>query len=365
MPIEQYPAATTTPASTLSDFSSRLVVAENSLANVNTRYGFRNNIRNGDMSIWQRGAGPFTGSSGHSADGWRYAPFDGTVTYTRVTPTSTPDVMGAPYIMQVAVSGQTSASASANLFQRMENVWSYAGKPATVSFTAWAASGTPKIAAVVAVNGGTGASAATSQQIGTVTIGTTPTRYSMTMNVASWAGLTLGTPGTEFLNLLFYFSGGSSNADAQGIGIQNNTFNITDIQFESGTQATPFERLPRQIQLAWCQRYLARFTGVGSNAEVGAGMSTSASLFRVNVSLAVPLRALPTVTLGGTVALVSGGPGSVGSTTVSSISAVYWVPNSCNILLECVPAISLTPGYPVFVATNATSSDFLQLSAEQ
>ena len=222
--------------------------------------GFRNVIRNGDCSIAQRGNGPFSGLA-YTMDGWRLSYSGGTVSVNRV-----PAVAGeASARGTMTVSGQSAAGDHAQVLFLVEDVNTLSGKTVTLSFDAWASSGTPKIGVELQQYFGTGGTPSATQNThaGAITISTTRTRYSTTFTVPSVAGASLGTNGNHCLTLGFWVSAGSNFLSRAGIGIQSGTFNITDVQLEAGAAATAFERLPVQQQLAWCQRYFQRY-GVGN-----------------------------------------------------------------------------------------------------
>lgn len=213
--------------------------------------GFRNVIRNGDMSIAQRGNGPFTAVV--SLDGYSQSWSGGSCSTSRVNQAVG---AGSPFLA-ATVSGQSLVAHFFVISMAVENVQTLSGQTVTFSFDAKAASGTPKIGLELEQYYGVGGSGYPRMNPGTVTLSTTKTRYSVTFTVPPATG-TIGTAG-DCLYLRFWLSAGADYASrASSIGIQNNTFSITDVQLEEGTVATPFERLPIQQQLAWCQRYFQR-----------------------------------------------------------------------------------------------------------
>jgi Collagen triple helix repeat (20 copies)/BppU N-terminal domain len=255
--------------------------------------GHRNVLRNGDMQIAQRGNGPFSGSE-YTIDGWIQEKTGGTVNVTRVVPASG---LGSPQYV-CAVSGQSAAADGCLVEQYIEDVETFSGKTVTLSFTARALSGTPKIGIETDQYFGTGGSPSSSVYLarGTVTLSTTMTRYSMTFPVASISSKVKGSNNDHSLGVRLWLSAGTSNAThASSIGIQNNTFYITDVQLEEGPVATPFERLPIQQQLAWCQRYFCIFGDPLVNVTLGPtyAISTTASL--VSFKFPVEMRAVPTM----------------------------------------------------------------------
>ena len=216
--------------------------------------GFRNVLRNGDMQIAQRGNGPWT-ANGYTVDGWSLQGSGGTRTATRTVATVT-----GPNWLSCAITGQSAANDYALIQGNIESVLTLNGQQATVSFIAKAASGTPKIGLEIYQNFGSGGSPSTdtATAIGTVILSTVATKYTVTFTVPSVSGATLGTNGNHYAGIVFWISAGTAFASRAPIGIQNNTFSITDVQLEAGSAATAFERLPVQQQLAWCQRYFFR-----------------------------------------------------------------------------------------------------------
>lgn len=256
----------------------------------------RNVIRNGDMSIWQRGAGSFT-AQGYCADGWLKEHAGGTVSVGRTY--LAPNVLSATrYALTATVAGQAAATDYAIIGQRIEQVETLAGKQVTISFIANATSAAKVALEALQVFGTGGApSAVVTTPLGVVPIGTAKARYAVTVTIPSIVGKSLGANGDDYLAIRLYLSGGASTG-AQGIGIQNLTFDVTDFQVEEGPVATPFERLPYQQQLAWCQRYFYRFIPNTSSGQYGFGVA-SGGVGRVGWRHPVQMRAVPTVTFVG------------------------------------------------------------------
>lgn len=264
---------------------------------------FRNGFRNGDFTILQRGASGFaTTGDVRTADGWNVFSVGGTATPSIVSNSLAADqgTDGAFNSEQVITAGQAAVGDQTQLYQRIESVRRFAGKQVTVSFRAKASAGTPKIGVEASQIFGAGGapSAQVNTAAGAITISTVSTRYSITFTVPSIAGKTLGTDGTDNLQITFWLSAGTTNAArASNIGIQNATITITDIQIEEGSVATAFERLPQQVQLAWCQRYYYQST------MFALGMCWGATSFGgCTQDLPVNMRATPTLTVVGAAA---------------------------------------------------------------
>jgi hypothetical protein len=267
----------------------------------------RNKIINGDFRINQRAFTSTTTSSTYGFDRWLMSSSDGTTTYS--TQTFTPGTApvsgyeGATFARLVST-GQTLASAESTLQTRLESVRTCAGETVIVSFWAKAATGTPKIAAELRQNFGTGGSPSATLSIpsGSVTIGTTWQRYSITASVTALTGKTIGTTTDGFFSLVLFTSAGSDlNTRASSIGIQSNTFDIWGVQIESastGSTASPFQTASGSIggELELCQRYFQTFPSNSTNNAAAIGQfntTTSARLFR---QLPVTMRAAGTAT---------------------------------------------------------------------
>ena len=147
------------------------------------------------------------------------------------------------------------------------------------------------------------------------TIGTSWARYTFTIPAASstqidndnslecsvnfWlhAGATYSS-GTMSATL-----GAITNANrAVGIGSifasTDNEIEITGIQLEVGSQATPFEHRSFGEELALCQRYYFQVNGIGSEyATMGAGQMYQTTTFLGHFQTPVPMRTRPSFSL--------------------------------------------------------------------
>jgi hypothetical protein len=187
---------------------------------------------------------------------------------------------------------RTAANTSTNdLFigQSMESLNSipFAGQTVTLSFYARAGANYSSSGSALAVRlysgTGTDQSGLGSGFTGTATpisssqvITTSWVRYSFSAAISSSA--------TQLQFLAFYTPVGTAGAA--------DNVDITGIQLEVGSQATPFTRAGGTIQgeLAACQRYYERITSQSSNARLGAGIASGLTAFNPTIYFAVTKR---------------------------------------------------------------------------
>lgn len=252
----------------------------------------RNWINNPLMTVQQRGAGPFT-TSVYTADRWSASLNTDTISITLVSVSDTARSQVGDedftFALSNAFTGNAAAAAYDEIFQRMENVRQLSGKTVTVSF--WAnASSALKVGVSMDQNWGTGGSpsAAISGAGVAITLSTTWTRYSATFALGSSSGKTLGSNNDSSTQLNFWYSSGATQATRAGsIGVQNGTINISGVQVEIGSIATPLEKLGAQTLLADCQRFY--FSGSFQQF----GYATAATAIGGTLAMPVTMRASP------------------------------------------------------------------------
>jgi len=256
-----------------------------------------NYIINGAFEINQRNLTSTT-ATGYGFDRWFFTSAGGTTTHSTQSSAAgagpTPD--SPANFARTVTTGQSASSDLAYIAQRVEGVRTLAGKTVTVSFWAKAASAGARVSVELNQWFGAGGSSEINTPSGSISISTSWARYSVTMNVPSIFGRTIGT--TDFLNVILWFSAGSTFATrSSSIGLQNNTFDVWGVQLEEGTVATPFRRNANSIQgeLAACQRYFVAFPVNSyfiSNPYFAVNLSGGPQL--PMTPLPVPMRVAPT-----------------------------------------------------------------------
>jgi hypothetical protein len=248
----------------------------------------KNYLINGAFDFWQRGT-TFTSPPNwtYSADRWLVGAFSGaigSVTQQALTPGEIPDFDGA-YFIRIA----TGTATDLDIIQKIEDVRKMAGKTVTLSF--WTRTSTATNAsfdyAEFAQNfgsGGSGTVATGHNSVSNGTWGTSWTRCFVTFNVPSISGKTIG-----------------ANSHIQLRIDINNSFSgnwdITGVQIELGSTATPFSRAAGNIQgeLAACQRYsYPRLNSTTNYPFFGNAIATSSTNAIGVLSLPVPMRVYPT-----------------------------------------------------------------------
>ena len=247
-----------------------------------------NAIINGAFDIWQRGTSfSNPASSAFNADRWHYS-YDGTgatrtVSQQTFTPGTAP-VSGyeGAYFLRHDLSAAGSGNTTNVLNHKIEDVRTFAGQTATLSF--WAkANATRSVSPYLIQNFGSGGSSSVNNGGSAISIGTSWARYSLTVSMASIAGKTIGTG--SFVHL--YIDIGAGGAF---------TFDIWGVQLESGSTATPFKRNASNIQgeLAACQRYYYRITADTAYGHFGGNFAASSTSLAASISLPVTMRVVPT-----------------------------------------------------------------------
>jgi hypothetical protein len=256
---------------------------------------FRNKIINGNFDVWQRATSQ-TSSGYGSADRWTCFHDGSTKTVSRQTfalgQTDVPN--NSKYFMRHVVTSVPGAGNYVIMDQRIEGVETLSSKTITLSF--WArADASKNIAVEFQQNFGTGESPSTSVLgIGSqlVALTTSWTRYTVTVDIPSVSGKTLGTDSNDNMRIRFWFDAGSNyNAVAASLGQQSGTFDLAQIQIEEGSVATPFEQRPIGMELSLCQRYYEE----GRISQSGYNITTSSTF--ASIPFMVSKRTSPTVTL--------------------------------------------------------------------
>jgi len=210
---------------------------------------FRNKIINGDFNIWQRGTSfTNTANAGYTADRWlTNVGTGGTIVTSQqsFTPGTAP-VAGyeAPFFLRLNRS--TTGSGTSYFVHRIEDVRTFAGQTVTLSFWAKASSAYTFDAGDVYAYRNYGTGGSTAEGVGTfgaAILSTSWQRFSLTLNVPSVSGKTIGA--SSYLEIAFSFPTSKSTF----------TIDLWGVQVEAGPAPTPFEIRPAQTELALCQRY--------------------------------------------------------------------------------------------------------------
>jgi hypothetical protein len=216
--------------------------------------GFRNKIINGGFEVWQRGGtGGYSPTAGamEGADRWFtwWNGTGGTRSVSRSTfalgQTAVPD--NPKYHMTINTSVIGSGQSVTDFWQKVENVNTFAGQTATLSFWFKSTSAATQASPFITQNFGTGGSPSTAVDtfLTTVSVSSanTWTRYSATITLPSISGKTLGTSGDHIMIGIRFLTSVACTID------------LSSVQLEQGSVATPFEQRPIGTELALCQRY--------------------------------------------------------------------------------------------------------------
>ena len=257
--------------------------------------GRRNLIINGAMQVWQRGTSATGVGSGsgtyETADRWKFIldPATTVDSYQQAFTLGQTDVPGEPeFYLESDVTASTGASTYYILAQHIEDVRSLAGQTATLSFWAKSSVGGNKVGIEFNQSFGGGSTRVTSVARDSVTLSTSWQKFSVTVDISSISGKTIGATSNSYLELYLWCSAGTDfDFRSSETGLQTGQFDFALIQLELGETATPFEHRSSGEELALCQRYY----------EIVGMTVTTVGQFDNAVSYAVTKRATPTLSV--------------------------------------------------------------------
>ncbi len=289
------------------------------------RAGRRNLIINGDMRIWQRSSGSaVTGATGlkFGPDRWMFEEGCANLVTTLTRSTDTPYDQGFRYSFQLSPSQVESALDAGDFAQYMYFVEGYDfapaqwgtinAKPCTFSFWFKTNMGGEHYVSFSSSSGVDTWSTSIRSTINvwehhviTVPPPMTGTwNYEIGRGVEIRIGLMRSGTVTEANSGQWYHGGTNYDgfADAHSDWAFNTAHNayLTGVQFEIGSQATPFEHRSYGEELVLCQRYFWRLDNASNAAgaqwlyKIGHGGNDGYR--RVTVNHPVPMRGSPSVT---------------------------------------------------------------------
>jgi hypothetical protein len=340
---------------------------DTSVWNVGYGQGGKNKIINGDLSVNQRSFTTGTGTANFSFDRWFTSYAGGTTTTTSENFTAgAAPVVGyeSKNFVQLASTGQTSASHYVYILQKVEDVRTFANQTVTVSVYAKATSGTPNIGVSIAQNFGSGGSSQVITSPAIKAITSSWARYSFTVNVPSISGKTIGT--SSFLEVGFFTSCGTS-VSASGypaVGLQNATIGFWGMQVEYGSKATPFQTASGgsiQGELAMCQRYYVRYGTTSTGKKYGTGAFVSSTLGYAIVIFPTEMRVAPT-------SFDFAGTNGIYDFGADRVATALSVDSGSNNPKNTIVAITVASGgvqyRPFFFNATGDSSAYIAFSAE-
>jgi hypothetical protein len=354
-----------------------LNVASNAISAVNS-LGFRNRIINGNMVIDQRNNGAsvnITAGNAYPVD--RFVVAAATTTFTVQRGTAAP----GGFTNSLQVTNGTGASPSAAQFngvvQEIEGFniadlgWGTANA-STVTLSFWVRSSVTGTYA-----GRLGNATDTRVYVFTYTISAANTWEYKTITVVGDTTGTWNTNNTRGIQLIFDLGSGSNLNGTAGVwGTSNSTrasgsvnwtatssatFNITGVQLEAGSVATPFEQIDYGRELIMCQRYFQRWdSSADAFARVCVGACYVTNGFVGVFNLPVTMRSTPTLasaSAGSTFRVLLGGSAFAASAVTLSESN----PSTIGFNLTITGG---TSGHGGWSSANNSTAAFLNFSSE-
>lgn len=310
----------------------------------------KNAIINGGFDIWQRGTS-FTALGVYTADRWYYSNFTSTGrTITRQLTNDSVNLPNIQYCLRAQRDSGNALTGTIAISQSLETVNSipFAGKTITGSFYARRGANFSSSSNLLSVAIVSGTGTDQNQQVGytgTVNVAGGDVALTTTWQRFTFTG-TVPTTATELAFVLYYAPTGTAGA--------NDYFEITGVQLELGSVATPFSRAGGSIggELSLCERYYQILTGAmcsGSNSTtVYSGLN-----FRTQ------MRTAPTVALSAAMVITDAGADYTQSS--ANIGIVANRANSFGAQITMANFSSITTHRPY--STTITASQ-IQLSAE-
>ena len=360
--------------------ASTLSVNGNNISAVNS-LGFRNRIINGNMVIDQRNAGASvtvnTGGAFYPVDRFRFSGVSSSGVFTAQQITDAPT--GFTNSVRVTVTTIDSSLSGSDLyyaaqfiegFNTADLAWGSASA-ATVTLSFWAKSSVTGTFGGALSNNGVNRSypftytinAANTWEQKTVTIagdttGTWATDNNTGIRIYWGLGVASGFAGTagSWAASQLLSATGATNLMATNAA----TWQITGVQLEAGSVASPFERRDYGRELIMCQRYYWRESNAGGGFIWSSGYLATGSIYRGYKAFPTAMRAAPTFgfSTASNAMVINSGGGNYNITTFGGVLGTQ----SANI--EFNMSTSGTGGNGAVVYGVNSNAAYIDFSAE-
>ena len=328
--------------------------------------GFRNRIINGDMRIDQRNAGAsisLLSASGYAVDRWHTVAFGGAAggfSAQRVTDAPA----GFTNSLRITTTTADASITAADNYQLIHNIEGFntadlgfgTASATSVTLSFWIKSSLTGTQSGSLINGPDNRS-----YVFTFTVSSANTWEYKSITIAGDTAGTWNTDNSTGISVRFNLGGGSNFQGTSGswaaasryaatgavqlVGTLNATLQLTGVQLEAGSVATPFERRDYGRELMMCQRYYQRLVSMTGHTN-----STANGGWRVTSPLVVPMRATPTLSLVGTPTfLVAAAAGGI---TLSAITSQQATPTIAQMDCSWGSTVSGTNGFPCTIEAN-------------
>ena len=317
-----------------------------------------NSVINSAFEIWQRGTS-FT-STGYTADRW-YGSTPTNITISRQSTNDTTNLPNIQYCVRLARSAGSTAAVYPQVSNSFEsvNTRAYVGKTITFSFYARRGANfsgaSNQIFAYVQTGTGTDQNVYNGYTGEVNAVGSSAVTLTTTWQRFTYTG-TIATNVTEMGVKIYALTSGTAGAE--------DWFEITGVQIEAGSQATPFQTYGGTIQgeLAACQRYYYRQGVGGSQAyqSFGFGSATSTTTMDAPIKFAQTMRIAPTSLDFANLGV------SADNSTIISVSSATFVSSETgqDTAMVRFAATGLTQFRPYGVYANNSATALLGFSAE-
>jgi hypothetical protein len=295
-------------AASAADTPARLAVGNNGetlVADSSTSTGLRyqapvqqNPVLNSAMQVWQRGTSSAIGVSSFTffgPDRWQvYRGNTGSTVSRQVTgdTTNLPNIQYCARFQRDSGNSTTEQFYIANNFESINSI-PFAGKTVTFSFYARKGANYSATSSNLVANLRSGEG--TDQNYNNTYTGNTLVAGGSTTLTTTWQRFTYtGTVPTTSTELCVFF-----NSTPTGTAGAADYFDITGVQVEVGSVATPFKTYAATIQgeLAACQRYYYRFNANGASLFpiFGLGFANTTGTCNITSQFPVTMRTKPSV----------------------------------------------------------------------
>jgi hypothetical protein len=321
----------------------------------------KNKVINGAFQVWQRGTSVNTTTFGYTADRWLGYQY-GSVTVSRQ---ATSDTTNLPFIQYCGRVQRPSGQTGLNpiyLSQSLESAASIplAGSSVTLSFYARKGSNYSSASSILSAQIISGTGTDQNVNVGGYTGAVQVAAPNVTLTTTWQRFTTTGTVGSTATQLGVVFT-----YTPVGTASTNDYFEITGVQLERGSTATPFQTASGgspQAELAMCQRYYYRNSDSSTNyAPVcAAAITANATQSDAYIPLPVTMRTKPSSVDFSSLSIfdyVAASGYTISNVTINSNS-------SPTIAVASLTFATATSGRFIIVRGNNSASAYLGFSAE-